>query len=325
MDGFYPEEVLCTLGQDAKGRHIIFPWCIDWVQCIHREAEPSGTPEAVLKAWAPATCEEICGHWPVQRPTKPPTTTTTAPPSTTTVKAATTTEEPTTQMATTTKPKCPPWVDGDCDMIMDEMEGEMGGEMDEMEGEMEDLGEMEGELEFVHLDNMKRNRTSLRLDFLSMGFKKKQKKSECMVSCENWKRSFSTCVATIIFEPGKLANMGMAGKGDLRDKVPEICLQKETPCMPELAIHHQRCIHHRTHSILNADYHVTEEVYDTCKHIEEDFDQCKECPQLSENYKTQYAALTGGCLDQMHAYRQSTTPLDPNYGIPRESGCSLSQ
>jgi len=59
-----PVEVLCTLGKEVGGGPKISPWCKGWLQCIKSKANPEGTPEAVMKAWSPADCREICGHWP---------------------------------------------------------------------------------------------------------------------------------------------------------------------------------------------------------------------------------------------------------------------
>lgn len=377
LDGFHPEDVLCKLGDR------VFPWCVDWVQCIARKAQPSGTPEAVMKAWQPATCEEICGVWP---PPLPPTTTIT------TTTTMTTTPKPTTTAAK--KPEraeCPDWwdpADGDCNEVLEEVEGEMEGEIEEeikgeMEGKKDDKvkEKIEGEMEGEKADEEKKPENSECPDWwdpadgdcndfsqdeiqgeecpdwwdpadgdcneameeMELLFKQRKpsnysflsisklasrrnviNKNSCMVSCENMFNNFATCVSTIVFEPGKLSNMGMPSRKGLRTKPPAICTMKDTPCMPNLAVRHQKCLHHRTSSVLNPSYHVPEEDHEMCHYIEKDFDECRDCPQLSEEYMTQYAAFTGGCMEQMHAYRRATGPQEPDVGVPRESGqCTL--
>lgn len=325
LDGFYPDEVLCTLGKDGNGNTLFFEWCINWVQCIEKKAQPTGTPEAVLKAWAPADCHEICGMWP---PKPPPTTTTTV--ATTTTQAPTTTaqlveEVRIDEMDETVEPEhmeeivepprtrrkvfCPPWVaPAECQRIAD----------------MANSFALKNQTIMKRITIMKEKRAVSLVDT-------KQRDSACLQSCERFKTTFSTCVSTIIFDPGRLGNMGGLKKqqgGGLRKKVPEVC--KEEACMPDLPIKRQRCVHHRTQLVLNPDYNTPEEVRDSCPHIEKAFEDCKDCPQLNGDYQTQYAAFTGGCLDQMHAYYKATSIVDEpgkepyqNIGIPRESGCSM--
>jgi len=398
LDGFYPDEVLCSLGKDAQGLTIFFPWCIDWVKCLEEKAQPSGTPEAVLDAWGPAKCEQICGLWPAD-PTTTPTTTlapTTLAPTTVPVAptqkpqegaAPTTTQEfrgdpgdelePTTPPAPCKKPMCPPWVDKATCKRNDELacpnaagptttaattttaaptttaatttteewRGDPGDEVEPTpkpapgkkptcppwvsKAECERQAKMG--LEFARisqdgeaLTKMMRAKTNTsKVSLLDLS----QSKTKCVQSCENFKKTFSTCVSTIIFEPGKLTNMGMPKKGgNLRKKIPEVCTQEDTHCMPDLAIRYQRCKHHRTQSLLNPAYVVPDDAKDSCHFIEDDYEECKDCPQLSEDYLTQYAAFTGGCMEQMHSYRKAAQPLNAVSGIPRETGqCSISQ
>mmetsp|Transcript_98173 Transcript_98173/g.184625 ORF Transcript_98173/g.184625 Transcript_98173/m.184625 type:complete len:302 (-) Transcript_98173:65-970(-) len=59
LTGYEPEEVLCMRKDKMQG------WCKDWLMCIKKEASPEGTKDAVMKAWKPADCEQMCGKWPV--------------------------------------------------------------------------------------------------------------------------------------------------------------------------------------------------------------------------------------------------------------------
>lgn len=470
FDDFYPDQVLCTLGKNDKGLRNFFPWCVDWVKCIQKKAEPEGTPEAVLKAWGPADCRAICGLWPAPQPTttKAPTTTapttkapTTAAPTTTTVSTPKpryksqakdvddkfnkkgdgrqgyqmlpygtsgcpkgleikTKEECTAAAeslglpapatiysqkkpygprlcisrekshgyanthfnpmdvgipsrefgpichkevetewrgdpghdATTTAkppaakpPTCPPWVSkAECERQAKLAQGflrvkakqvvlyEYGWSMPtEVRPETEspttlyDGTESEKEPQVVPRSGaLRANPTEVRSKPKAALLDLSQRKTDsCVQSCENFKKTFSTCVSTIIFQPGKLANMGMPTEdGSQRKKIPEVCTDKDTRCMPDLGIKRQRCIHHRTHSLLNKDYVTPEEDRVACPGIERDYEDCKDCPQMDEKYTTHYAAFTGGCLDQMHSYRTAAGPAPP-FGIPRETGCAM--
>lgn len=151
-------------------------------------------------------------------------------------------------------------------------------------------------------------------------FLQSDKKNACASSCERFKRSLSSCVATILFEPGKVAAMGMPKKGK---KAPAICTKRTTPCQPELPIKHQRCLGHNTKRVLDASYKVPEQVARECKMIKMDMASCKKCPQLHDNYGSKYTAFTGGCLDQLHAYWQATHPQAGASAIPGAKGCAV--
>lgn len=309
LDGFYPDEVLCQLGKDGNGNTVFFKWCIDWVQCIEKKAQPSGSPEAVLEAWEPANCHEICGLYP---PPPPPTTTTV----TTTTKAPTTTAQlaehvPLEEVAEAPRVRrkvfCPPWV---------------------APAECQRIAAMANSFALKNMTVLEREKQTVALLDTH-----RSNQQECLASCERFKTSFSTCVSTIIFEPGKLGGMGGLKKKEspaLRKKVPAVCTNPDTHCMPDLAIRRQRCIHHRTQAILNPNYHAPDEVRDVCPHVERDYEDCKDCPQLNDDYQSQYAAFTGGCLEQMHSYHTATSIVDApgkepfeTIGIPRERGCSM--
>jgi hypothetical protein len=56
--GYDPVTVLCSKGKKVQG------WCKDWISCIKAGAQPDQDAAAVLKAWKPAECKEICGVFP---------------------------------------------------------------------------------------------------------------------------------------------------------------------------------------------------------------------------------------------------------------------
>jgi len=56
--GYVPVTVLCSKGKKVQG------WCKDWLSCIKAKAQPESDPAAVLKAWSPAECKEMCGVFP---------------------------------------------------------------------------------------------------------------------------------------------------------------------------------------------------------------------------------------------------------------------
>lgn len=63
-----PIEVLCAKGRDDKGAPKIQAWCDNWVKCIQAGAQPASDAAAVMNAWSPADCKEVCGEWPVTSP-----------------------------------------------------------------------------------------------------------------------------------------------------------------------------------------------------------------------------------------------------------------
>merc|ERR1719389_971908 len=89
--------------------------------------------------------------------------------------------------------------------------------------------------------------------------------SNCLKSCENFQESLSTCVATIMFEPGKTAAMGIPKKDG--KKPAEICTKKDSPCMPDLEINHQKCLGHNTKRVLDKGYDIPKEISTGCKMI----------------------------------------------------------
>lgn len=66
--GYDPVEVLCALGKDGEGKPKIQGWCKDWIGCIKEKATPQQDKAAVMKAWSPAECKEICGVYPQTTP-----------------------------------------------------------------------------------------------------------------------------------------------------------------------------------------------------------------------------------------------------------------
>lgn len=148
-------------------------------------------------------------------------------------------------------------------------------------------------------------------------------KKDCMASCHNFQDSLSTCVATILFEPGKMATMGGAPARPGAKATPEHCLAKDTPCLPDLAVRHQRCLSHNTKVALDASHKIPDDVKRSCDMLKFDMDTCKDCPQLAEGYGGEYHAFVGGCMDQLNAYWQASHPNGGNQAIPGSSGCSV--
>jgi len=152
-----------------------------------------------------------------------------------------------------------------------------------------------------------------------------EEKEQCMKSCTNFQKSLSTCVGTIMFEPGKLAVMGK--KKHNGPPPDEICTVKDTPCMPDLPIKMQRC--HAAHTkrrlqgAENAERLFAGFDMETCKNILKDYDDCKECPQLKQAGGTAYTTFVGGCMDQLNAYWQATHPRAGKHAIPGATGCTV--
>jgi hypothetical protein len=144
---------------------------------------------------------------------------------------------------------------------------------------------------------------------------------DCLKSCENFQSSLSSCVATIMFEPGKVANMGIPKQGG--PAPAEICTKKDTPCMPDLPINHQKCLGHKTKKVLDRSYKIPDEVSQSCKLMKLSMEDCKKCPQLQDKFQSQYTAFTGGCMDQLNAYWQATHPQAGETAIPGATGCTV--
>jgi hypothetical protein len=146
-------------------------------------------------------------------------------------------------------------------------------------------------------------------------------KKSCMESCANFQTSLSSCVATILFEPGKVAAMGIP-KTSGTPAVPAVCTQKNTPCMPDLELRHQKCSKHKTREVVHG-VKADDDVILQCKVTASDFDLCKDCPQLQDGYQSEYHAFTGGCVAQLNAYWQATHPKAGNASLPGASGCTV--
>jgi len=152
-------------------------------------------------------------------------------------------------------------------------------------------------------------------------FLQDESEGDCVKSCGKFQESLSTCVATIMFEPGKTAAMGVPKKGG---KAPAaICTQKDSPCMPDLEINHQKCLGHRTKKVLDKGYKIPDGISQGCKFIKMNLKDCKKCPQLKQNGQSEYAAFTGGCMDQLNAYWQATHPGAGKSAIPGATGCKV--
>jgi hypothetical protein len=144
---------------------------------------------------------------------------------------------------------------------------------------------------------------------------------ECEASCKNFQESLSSCVATILFEPGKVNAMGLPkGKAPAP---PAHCVEKDSPCMPDLPVQYQKCMVHKTKKALNRDHKVAEEDERRCNMIKMDMEHCKDCPQAKGGFQSQYTAFVGGCMDQLNAYHQATHPQAKIAAIPGAKGCTV--
>lgn len=239
MRPFDPVDVLCTRKTEVKG------WCKTWVECIEQNAQPGGDAAAVLSAWGPADCKEVCGIWP-------------------TVSF--------TQLRAIKK---------------------------------------------VNASTVAAEANMARLFGLSNGTGATTQ-TQCETSCTNFKESLSSCVAMLIFEPGKVAAMGMPKDSA---PAPEHCTQKHTPCMPELPLNHQKCIGHKTKSKI-SNYQVPDDIASNCQKVKSDMEFCAGCPQLKGGNAGHYEAFVGGCMTQLHLYYAAT---DPSAGVAAinmgENGC----
>jgi len=136
--------------------------------------------------------------------------------------------------------------------------------------------------------------------------------SDCMKSCESIYSSLSTCVATVLFEPGKVQIMGLPDKKEKVDKkVPAQCVGKNTSCKADLPVNYQRCMASSSNPAKD------------CKALKSEVDDCKGCPQLEAKYLTQYQAFVGGCMAQLNAYYTGTHPTAGVAVFPGPKGCKL--
>lgn len=228
--GYDPVELLCTHGKDARGEKKIQGWCKDWVSCIKSKAAPEGTPAAVMKAWSPADCKEICGEWPSMTP-------------------------------------------------------------------------KEG---------------AKKAALVAMG----ANSTDCQASCTKFQDSLSTCVSKLIFEPGKISTMKGPQTKAAKGENSAFCSMKDTHCLPDLPIKAQRCTADESKAIV-SDKKWAEERKKECKIIQSDFEDCKDCPQLKDNYGSHYTAFVGGCMDQLNAYWQAAHPSAGKHAVPGATGCTV--
>jgi len=145
-------------------------------------------------------------------------------------------------------------------------------------------------------------------------------RGDCEKSCANFQQGLSSCVATILFDPGKVVNMGMPnGKAG---HVPRMCTARNTHCMPDLPFQHQQCISHKAGKVLGKN--MSKETEMKCKMVKMDYEDCKDCPQLSPEYTSHYHSFVGGCMDQLNAYWAATHPQAGKHAaIPGASGCTV--
>merc|ERR1719436_1049525 len=126
----------------------------------------------------------------------------------------------------------------------------------------------------------------------------------------------------ILFEPGKVANMKDVKVGGLQ--ASSFCTAKDTKCLPNLPVESQKCLLHKTKKYLDKDHVVPVEWETHCKSVEIDLEDCKDCPQLHEEYTGHYHSFVGGCMDQLNAYWQATHPAaGKGVAIPGAAGCTV--
>jgi len=218
MAPYNPTSLLCQRGKDEPK---IQSWCEKWLTCIKTKSQPDMDAAAVLAAWKPTDCREVCGKWPVLK------------------KAA---------------------------LLQQHERGFLAAE---------------------------------------------SSSSDCMGNCQSMHSSLSTCVATVLFEPGKVQLMGLPGKKEEEKKVPVQCVGEKSPCKAELPVNYQKC--------MASSSKPTKD----CKALKTEVDDCKDCPQLNAKYLTQYQAFVGGCMAQLHAYRLATNPKAGVAAVPGPKGCKM--
>lgn len=246
-------ETMCNLGPKMHD------WCKNWVECIEEKASPGNDADAVLAAWGPRGCKEVCGIWPVLAQLRGRT-------SLAEKKSTATAEEHA--------------------LVSQASEAAEAATVARLFG-------------FASHAN-----TATRTD--------------CEKSCNNFKRTLSSCVANMIFEPGKVAAMG---KPKDEKPGPEVCTAKDTPCQPNLELNHQKCVLQNVR-VKQGGYTMPDDIKRQCEIIKTDMDQCQECPQLSPGYSGAYTHYVGSCIDQLHAYYVATDPSAGNATIDMgETGC----
>mmetsp|Transcript_55871 Transcript_55871/g.149564 ORF Transcript_55871/g.149564 Transcript_55871/m.149564 type:complete len:289 (-) Transcript_55871:87-953(-) len=237
LTAYDPVTVLCAHGKDAGGKPKIQGWCRDWLACIRKGAQPQGDKAAVLAAWKPADCREVCGAWPPL--TKPPANGTAEP-----------VDAPPPENATGNASSAPSGV-----------------------------------------------ATLL------------QEGRDCNSSCSNFQESLSSCVATILFEPGKVAVMGVPSQ--TTPAPPAHCAAANATCMPDLPIRYQKCVAKAAKPSKD------------CQVLKTEMADCKGCPEVESGFLSQYHVFVGGCLSQLNAYWQATHPQAGVAALPGSSGCSV--
>jgi hypothetical protein len=148
-------------------------------------------------------------------------------------------------------------------------------------------------------------------------------KGGCMDSCENFKTSLASCVGTVIFEPGQMATMG-GGSAEPERPMSENCKAANATCLPDLPARYQECVSHKADLKLGRKLKPDRmEARANCDQVIEDFDECRNCPQLQGTFAQEFTGFIGGCMDQLHAYHQATMPAQEEAAIPGAKGCKV--
>lgn len=143
----------------------------------------------------------------------------------------------------------------------------------------------------------------------------------CMDSCKKFQESLTTCISTVIFEPGKIATM----KGKKPPKEDAVC--GTSTCMPSLAVDYQKCTLIKAGKVVGSSSGEKKEpeVPGGCKQIRKDWDECKACNKYKELGGSKYTAFVGGCIDQLNAYYQASHPSAGAHAVPGATGdCTIS-
>jgi len=143
----------------------------------------------------------------------------------------------------------------------------------------------------------------------------------CIASCKAFQKSLSGCVAKITFEPSQVAAMGMPKAAP---KPPALCTKIDTPCVPGLEINYQKCMHHKTMKAVDSEHKIPKHIESACKLMKANVKDCKasKCPAMNDA-GGQFAAYTGGCMDQLNAYWQATHPSAGGTALPGATGCKV--
>lgn len=312
------EEVICGYKGEKQG------WCVDWLNCLKGKADADASK--VLEAWDPADCEEYCGRFPVTSPLEGQS-----------GLLATGSKVGSSNNGTSLLAQVDSWLGhmraGETALPV--LRSLVGGSthalgqtlrnaeahaavkgnayaktMAEAEQALHSSSGAEGKKTATQqtAGRVKPSADEM-MDELAGGF-------NCMTTCRKFQEGLSSCVGTIMFEPGSLAKMG-AGDDSGAD-APDVCTKKDTSCLPDLPLKYQRCLSKSTHAVLDGKKFEDEE----CATLASDFEDCSDCPIYKQN-PMEYISYVGGCKMRLNAYWQATHPHAGKHAHPGASGCMV--